>query len=152
MFIKGVPVATICTSLNIAKATFYYHKNKDKAKNISWDDKRYINTKNMINLENDEEDFINTLSYEFKKAITQIKELEDPVEKIEILSKYVSAYYKLKIPAKNDCKAKFVEIATKVIYGLSRLALSQDNEKVVQFLSKNTENIIESIIANRSIK
>ena len=133
MYIKGIPIDTICTTLDIARATFYYHKNKDKKAGISWDDKRYINTKNMIDLEGDEEDFINTLAYEFKEAINDIKKLEDPVKKIEILAQYVSAYYKLKIPAKNDCKAKYVEIATKVIYSLSQLAITQDNKKVVKF-------------------
>lgn len=152
MYIKGIPIATICVTLNMTKANFYYHKNKDLEKGISWDDKKYINSKNTVNLKADEEDFLNTLIYEFKNEMIEIQKIENPVEKLEALNKYVPVYYKLKIPNKSDCKAKYIEIATKVIYSLSELAISQENTQVANFLSKNSETIIEAIIKDKSIK
>lgn len=151
MYIKNIPIDVLCKTLGISRGTFYYHKAKDLEKGISWDNRKMIKDTNIKDLEDDEKEFIGLLTFEFKKALEEIRKIKSPESKLESLSKYVLTYYKLKVPKKDDCKVKFVQVATKVIYELANLAQKQKNKKVIEFLSNNEEIIIEAIITNKKL-
>lgn len=145
-YVRGMCIDNICTTLNISRGNFYYHKKEDLKRGINWDILALNKERDIESIKEKEARFLRTLILSFEKFIEKSEELEP--ETIEKLHKYAETYWKLKAPQKNDVFAsrkQSEDIARKTIEGIAKLALQEQNEAVVQFLSQNAELIIQTI-------
>jgi len=76
-----------------------------------------------------------------------LQEIEDPQKRLDAITKYASAYWKIKQPNPNDCKGQRAQGATDAIYIISQIAIEEKNSAVVGFLSNQTNIIIERVLA-----
>lgn len=148
-YIDGMSVTDICTALNISRDTFYYHKSALRKQGIDIEELRLANLRSQKNLAEKETEFLNTLIIAFEDGIKLIGEIEDPAEKLEILSKYVNTYYKLKAPKDVDCKQQVIDAVTKTIYEISQIAIEKEAHDVVQFLHSNSNTIMERTLKGK---
>lgn len=145
-YLQGLSIDEICTTLGITRGNFYYHKKEDLKKGINWDTLALNKERDTESIKDKEARFLKTLIISFEKFIDKSDELEP--ETIEKLHKYAETYWKLKAPQKNDAFAsrkQSEDIARKTIEGIAKLALSEENKAVVEFLSQNAELIIQTI-------
>lgn len=145
-YLNGMQIDDICTMLNISRGNFYYHKKEDLKRGVNWDFLALDKERDTESIKDKEARFLKTLIISFEKFIDKSDELEPDM--LEKLHKYAETYWKLKAPQKNDAFASKKErehIAKKTIEGIANLALQEQNEAVVQFLSQNAELIIQSI-------
>ena len=139
-------VADIAVALNINKNTVYYYKNSDFKKGIDWDELRYISTLNPEGTQDKEKIFLSVLIKEFDKALIDLAQ-SDIEKKLLKLESFARTYYKLKIPDnKTDVKVQKTQIIKEVILKLINIAMQQDNKKVAEFLSHNSDEIIEDLL------
>lgn len=145
-YLNEMSIEDICTTLNITRANFYYHKKEDLKRGINWDILALNKERDTESIREKEARFLKTLITSFEKFIEKSEELEP--ETIEKLHKYATTYWRLKSPQQNDVFASRKEredIARKAIEGIANLALQEKNQAVVQFLSANAEQIIQTI-------
>jgi len=146
-YVEGKSVQDICMSEGISRAAFYYHKNKEKAAGIDWDELRLANINDPVYEEQNEKRFLATLIKAFEKELETLDaEPKEVDEKLEILTKYANTYYRLKSPKSKDCKMARIEAARDVLYDLGKLALEKEEPSVSEFLSANADLIINSIL------
>lgn len=139
-------IEDICTTLNITRGNFYYHKREDLKKGINWDALLLNKERDELSIKDKEARFLRTLIISFEKFIEKSEELEP--ETIEKLHKYATTYWRLKAPQQNDifaAKKQREDIARKTIEGIAKLALQEDNNAVITFLSQNAEAIMHTI-------
>ena len=145
-YIDGMSVTDICSSLNISRDTFYYHKRAMLKKGIDLEEMRLANLRSQKNLAEKETEFLNTLIIAFESSIKDIEKIEDPEKKLETLTKYINAYYKLKAPKDIDCKQQVVEAISKTVYILSELAMDKNKPEILKFLHENSNLILEKVL------
>lgn len=146
MYLSEMSIEDICTALNVSRGSFYYHKKEDLKKGINWDVLLLNKERDTESIKDKEAKFLRTLIISFEKFIEKSEELAP--ETIEKLHKYAETYWKLKAPQKNDifaAKKQKEDIARKTIEGIAKLALQEENNAVMEFLSKNVEAIILTI-------
>jgi len=148
LYIGGETITSIATALGLTRATIYNYKKEDLRKKIDWDELRYHKQTSSISTKGDEKRFLATLIQSFEKAMTELEEVEEPEKRLNILTKFVNAYYKIKSPSKGDTKGAMATGASKAIYAVSKLAMEQGNTEVVNFLSEYHDIVIERVISS----
>jgi len=146
LYIDGNSITSIATALNVTRTTIYNYKAADLKEGICWDELRYLKQTNAASTREGEKNFLATLIINFENAMLGIKDLE-PKEQLALMTKYASAYYKLKQPNKGDAKGATADGATKAIYALSQLAIEQKNDDVINFLSEYHDVIVERVLS-----
>ncbi|WP_265820937.1 helix-turn-helix domain-containing protein [Geovibrio ferrireducens] len=148
-YIDGMSVTDICASLNISRDTFYYHKKAMEKDGTDIESLRLSNLRSERNLAAKETEFLNTLILAFEAALKDIQEMTDPVKKLDTLTKYINAYYKLKAPKETDSKQAVIDAITGTIYEISQIAIEEENTHVISFLHENGNEIIERTLARK---
>lgn len=146
-YVQGVDIADICTTHNISRANFYYHKNADLKKGIDWDILALHSKRDETDIKNKEAVFLNTLIQSFEKFIQKSDENELAPEAIAKLHQYATTYWRLKAP-KNDefsLNQRLIACAKDTIEQISHIALEENNTIVCEFLAKNAEKIINKV-------
>lgn len=146
LYIDGKTISEICTIANVSRATVYNHKKKDFENGIDWDDLAFSKAIDPSGVRLNEKEFLTTLIKSFEEALKKLDDIDDPAKRLALLKEYASSYYKLKAPLKNDCKQAVLETAGRTVYELSQMALEQENQHIVEFLSSNAESIIEAVV------
>lgn len=142
-YLSGKEVSSICTLFDITRSTFYYQKKKAKEAGDDWDEALLRGTREEKEVRASEEYFLATLINSFEKALQ-----EDGNPSLEKLNKYAQTYWKLKAPKNDDefkLKDRLREKAELTIKELANLALEQQENEVVEFLSNNHEEIIKRV-------
>jgi len=150
MYIKeNKSIEDICIALGVSRATFYYYKNKDqKDFNISWDELKLINAYDKKPTIENEKIFLSTLILEFEKTLQQFKD-ENAEDKLKKLEQFARTYYKLKIPqGKTALKFNKVDILKEFLTKLIDIALKQNHKEVANFLSANSNFIVDELLKN----
>ncbi len=145
-YIIGKNITEIATALKITRNTVYNYKNADFKVGIDWDELRFVKSADTKDLEKKEKEFIYTLIKNFEDALEEVQKIEDSETKLNMLTRYVNTYYKIKMNNKEDCKVQKAKIATDTVFAISEIALKQDNISAVDFLSQNADLIIQAII------
>lgn len=139
-------VADIATALNITKGAVYYHKKSDLDKGVDWDELRYIASLDPKDTQDKEKIFLSVLIKQFDKALVDLAE-SDLIEKLELIEGYAKTYYKLKIPdSKIDAKVQKTQVVKDVITKIINIAIQNNNQQVAEFLSANSDEIMESLL------
>ena len=149
MYLQGVDINDICTSLNITRTNFYYHKNADLKKGCDWDTLALSELRAGESIKEREANFLKTLISSFEKFIAKSDELEPAV--LEKLHQYAQTYWRLKAP-KNDefsMQGKLEAVAKETIEGIARLALEEQNTAVAEFLAQNADEIIKRVFKGK---
>lgn len=146
-YIDGMSVDTICSALNISRASLYYHKKKDAKNNILWEELKYLKSMDERNIQDKEKQFLNLLINAYDTVFDDIKKIQSPEKKISLLTKYATTYYKLKNPNSENKNIFLGKGASSAIYEISNIAVKTDNKEVIEFLSTNYDLIIESVIS-----
>jgi len=146
LFIEGKSPTDIATALRVSRPTVYNYKAADLKEGIDWEDLRYQKNTSASSTDADEKKFLNTLIESFELGLAELNELEAP-KRLEALTKFVNAYYKLKQPNKGDCKSAKASGASDAIYALSQIAMDQQNHEVIGFLSDNHDLIVERVLS-----
>lgn len=142
-FLSGKEVSSICTLFNITRSTFYYQKRRAKEAGDDWDEALLRGKREEKKIRASEEYFLATLIDSFEMALQR-----DSKPSLEKLNKYAQTYWKLKAPKSDDVfklKDKFREKAELTIKAIANLALEQQENEVVEFLSANSEEIIKRV-------
>lgn len=134
----------ICIAVDIKRATFYYHKRRDKEKGVDWDELRVANQQSIEDLKERETLFISKLIDSFEVQIDRLNE-ELPEKSIEIIAKYINTYYKIKHPINKDCKSEKIAGANEAIKIIADIAIAKDKKELVSLLSQNSEEIISRV-------
>lgn len=148
MYIKeNKSIEDICTALGISRATFYYYKNKDKTSNqIDWDELKLINAYAKKPTVENEKVFLSTLIKEFEIALEEFKE-DKSEDKLKKLERFASSYYKLKMPRnENSKKINKADLLKDFLRKIAQLAIDKGRADIVDFLSKNEDDLIEILI------
>lgn len=151
-YIQGMEIIDICTSLNITRAGFYYHKNADLKKGINWDNLLLESKRDMSSIKDKEAVFIATLIASFEKFMQKSKENGLSPEALDKLHQYAQTYWRLKAP-KNDefsLKSKLIATARDTINEIANIALKENNEIVADFLAKNADTIINKVFKDKN--
>lgn len=151
LYIQGVEIENICTTFNITRANFYYHKNADLKKGINWDSLLLESKRDVSSIKDKEAVFIATLIQSFENFIQKSKENELNPEVLTKLHQYAQTYWRLKAP-KNDefsMEQKLLETAKGVIEQISLIALEENNTIVCEFLSQNAQKIINKVFKGK---
>ena len=146
MYLNQIPIDDICTTLNISRGTFYYHKKEDLKKGANWDILLLENKRDIEDIKDKEAIFLKTLIESFEKFIQKSEELEP--ESIEKLHKYATTYWRLKAPKGDDefaLRQRNKKLIEKTLQIIGNLALTCENTEVVVFLSENAEEIIRLV-------
>lgn len=146
MYLNQIPIDDICTTLNISRGAFYYHKKEDLKKGINWDILLLENKRDIEDIKDKEAIFLKTLIESFEKFLQKSEELEP--ETIEKLHKYATTYWRLKAPKGDDefaLKQRNKKLIEKTLQTIGNLALDCENTEVVTFLSENAEEIIRLV-------
>lgn len=149
MYLKGVDINDICTSLNITRTNFYYHKKADLKKGYNWDEMALNVARDESSIKEREASFLKTLIDSFEKFISKSDELTPAV--LEKLHQYAQTYWKLKAP-KNDefsLQSKLEAVAKETIEGIAKLAIDEHNVAVAEFLAKNADEIIKRVFKGK---
>lgn len=148
MYIKeNKSIEDICTILGVSRASFYYYKNRDKTQNqIDWDELKLINAYDKKPTVENEKVFLSTLIIEFEKALEEFKESETE-DKLKKLERFASSYYKLKMPRnENSKKINKADLLKDFLRKIAQLAIEKGRADIVDFLSKNEDDLIEILI------
>ena len=145
-YIEGKSISHIATALGISRATVYNYKRADLEQGVDWDALRYAKATSAKSSEANERRFLATLISEFETAFEQLQE-EPPQKRLQILTNFASAYYKLKRPAKGDCKHAKLSGASEAIYAIAQLAAELQEAATVTFLSEYHERVIERVLS-----
>jgi len=148
LYIDGNSISSIATAVGRTRTTIYTYKAKDLEKGIDWDELRYQKQTSQTVTEVDEKRFLSTLILNFENTMKNLSSIEEPEKRLNILTKFVSAYWKIKAPAKGDCKGAKANGASEAIYALSQLAVEQNSHAVVEFLSNNHDIVIERVLSS----
>ena len=148
LYIDGNSITTIATAVGVTRTTVYNYKSSDLKEGIDWDELRYLKQTNASSTDESEKKFLGTLIIEFENAMHSLHDME-PKERLATLTKFASAYYKLKQPnTKGDSKGAKASGASEAIYALSQLAIEQKNDDVINFLSEYHDVIIERVLSS----
>ncbi|WP_305862500.1 DUF1804 family protein [Helicobacter cholecystus] len=142
-YLSGKEVSSICTLFNITRSTFYYQKRKAKESGDDWDEALLREKREEKEVRASEEYFLATLINSFEVALTQ-----ESKPSLEKLNKYAQTYWKLKAPKNDDefkLKDRLRQRAEQTIKVIANLALELEEQKVVEFLSAQTEEIIKRV-------
>jgi len=144
LYIKGNSITAIAALLGISRTSVYGYKNSDKAKNIDWDELKFLKATDSNDAQRNEEDFVALLIHTFEKALEDLNESEPNVQ-IETISKHIATYYKLK-QQRDNVKVNKADIAKLVLTEISKIALAKEATVVIQFLSANADEIVSTVI------
>lgn len=148
MYIKGMNITDIASALNITRQTIYRYKSRDEQDGVFWDELKLQASRDVGDIKLKEAIFINTLISSFDKFIQKANDENDGLSEqvLEKLNSYAKTYWSLKAPMKLDEKALTLDTAKKVIKKIADLALLQKDTQVVEFLSKNSDQIIKQVL------
>jgi predicted DNA-binding protein YlxM (UPF0122 family) len=146
LYLENKSVTEIASLLSVTRQTIYARKKADYKNGIDWDELALANARDLSGVKMSEKEFLNTLIRSFENALEGLDDLE-PEKKLVLLKEYSTTYYKLKAPIKTDCKSQVLDAITTVIYKISEFALEQNNKEVINFLSANSDKIIEKVLA-----
>ncbi len=147
LFVAGESITSISTVLGLSRATIYSYKKKDLDVGIDWDELKFIKATDKADAITSEQEFVATLINQFERALEGLDDVE-PQKRVEILSKYVGTYYKLK-QQKDNIKVNQADIVKSTIQTLSTLALSHKAHEVIQFLAEHAETIVSEVLKNK---
>ncbi len=147
LFIAGENITSISTVLGISRATVYAYKKRDLEAGVDWDELKFIKATDKADAITNEQEFVATLINQFEKALEGLDEVE-PQKRVEMLSKYVGTYYKLK-QQKDNVKVNQADIVKETIQTLSQLALNHKANEVIQFLADHAETIVSEVLQNK---
>jgi len=148
LYIDGNSITDIATAVGLTRTTIYTYKAKDLKKDIDWDELRYLKQTSATSTKTDEKKFLGTLIQSFENAMMELEQIEEPEKRLNILTKFVNAYYKIKSPNSGDTKGAKASGASEAVYALSKLAMEQGNHTVVNFLSDNHDIVIERVLSS----
>ena len=140
LYKNGMSLKEIASTLGISRQTVSNYKKK-----FNWDE--MLLSEHTIDAENKEKEFILELIKEWDKAVEELK-LSNLSNKLTILEKYTKLYYKLKNinqESRVTQKLKKEEIIKETITKIAQLAIKQNDQTVANFLSQNSETIVEMI-------
>lgn len=144
LFISGMSITDIATTVNVTRQTIYAQKKRDLEKGIDWDELQLAKAQDVAGVKMSEKGFISHLIKGYEEAMDGLNELP-PKERLKLLEQYAQAYYRLKAPIKTDCKAQISDAIMQTIYKISELAADMNNKDVIEFLSKNADKIVERV-------
>ncbi len=147
LFIAGESISSISTVLGVSRATVYAYKKRDLETGVDWDELKFIKATDKADAITNEQEFVATLINQFEQALEGLDNVE-PHKRVEILSKYVGTYYKLK-QQKDNVKVNQADIVKSTIQTLSTLALSHKAHEVIQFLADHAETIVSEVLKNK---
>lgn len=146
LYVSGKNITDVAIALGVTRTTIYNYKAEDLKNGIDWEALRYNKNTNASTTDADEKRFLNILIESFEIGLAELNELEAP-KRLEALTKFVNAYWKIKQPNKSDCKSAKASGASEAIYVLSQVAMEQENESVIQFLSEYHDIIVERVLS-----
>jgi len=146
MYIKdGLGIEDICTRLNCDRSSFYYHKNKDKALDIDWDELKakteYNTMSSSDNFEEDKKEFLTTLFNAFKKEKDEISNIEDSEQRLKRWNSFANNYHKFLKPSVHDCKGIADKSSRITLNIIIDLASQYEKNDLIDFLSDHFEEI-----------
>lgn len=144
LYLQNKSITEIASLLSVTRQTIYARKRADYKNGIDWDELALANARDLSGVKMSEKEFLNTLIRNFENAFSEADDLP-LAEKLLLLKEYSATYYKLKAPMKTDCKSQVLDAISATIYKISEFALSQNNKAVIEFLSANSDKIIEAI-------
>ena len=145
LFIEGYTISSIATMLNLSRTAIYAYKKADKAKGIIWEDARFLKATDSKDAQAEEENFVALLIFSFEKALKKLDEEVPADEQIDIICKYINTYYKIKQQGTNP-KVSKAHVAKAVIERISFIALEQEAEGVITFLSDHSDDIVAAAL------
>lgn len=148
LYVDGNSITSIATALGVTRTTIYNYKSSDLKNRVDWEELKYLKQTNAISTDGDEKRFLATLIQSFENAMAELEELDEPEKRLNILTKFVNAYYKIKSPNKGDTKGATATGASQAIYAVSQLAIEHGNTEVVNFLSEYHDIVIERVISS----
>ena len=148
LYISGRSALEIASAMGVTEQNVYYHKKTDLKKGIDWDTLRIAKITDIKDIKEKETAFLSLLLHNYEESIESLKDL-NPIQRLDALKKYATAYYKLKAPKDNDVKIDKIRVAQDVITQIAQIAIDTDSNQVVEFLSKNSDLLIESIIKRK---
>lgn len=147
LYVDGHGISSVATAVGVSRTTVYNYKAEDFKEGIDWDELKYFKQTNATATKDDEKRFLGTLIQNFENAMASLEEIEEPEKRLNVLTKFVNAYYKIKAPAKGDCKGAKASGASEAIYAVSQLAMESGNHSVVNFLSEYHDIVIERVLS-----
>ena len=105
------------------------------------------------NLQEKEAEFILGLikSFEAEFAVfnaassDDLSKLDDSLNKLDLMTSYINAYYKIKNPIYRKNKQDIVKGASETIFRLVELAKKDNNAAVLEFIAQHQEQIIDNL-------
>jgi len=148
LYVSGRTALEIASALDVTEQAVYYHKNSDKKKGLNWDTLRIAKVTDIKDIKEKETTFLSLLLHEYEEAMESLKEL-DAVARLDALKKYATAYYRLKAPKETNAKVDKIRVAQDVITQLAELAIDLNHTGTIEFLSQNSDSIIQSVLKKR---
>jgi predicted transcriptional regulator len=145
LYLQGKSITDICAILGVSRPTIYKYKKADEKKGISWDELCYQKSADISDMVNKEKEFLSHLISSFEKEIEKLDEIENPTLRLSVLDKYVRSYYRIKAPIKTDCRVQVFEALSLFIREMGSLAGAKENKTVIDFLSQNSDFLIEKV-------
>lgn len=149
LFINGMSITDIATTVNVTRQTIYAQKKRDLEKGIDWDELQLAKAQDVAGVKMSEKGFISHLIKGYEEAIEGLSELPAK-ERLKLLEQYAQAYYRLKAPLKTDCKAQISDAIMQTIYKVSELATEENNKDVIDFLSKHADKIVQRVCQKKT--
>jgi hypothetical protein len=145
LYIEGKRINDICLSLGITRQTLHRYKKEDAQKGIDWDELAYQKSADIADMASKEKEFLSHLIKSFEQELESLDEIESPVHRLETLDKYVRSYYRIKAPIKTDCRVQVFEALSLFIREMGALAANKENKAVIEFLSEESDFLIEKV-------
>ena len=148
LYVSGRTALEIASALDVTEQAVYYHKRADFKDGVDWDILRIAKITDIKDIKEKETKFLSLLLHEYEDALETLKDLE-PIDRLDALKKYATAYYRLKAPKEQDGKVDKIRVAQDVITQMAQLSIDLDHQGVVEFLSKNSDTIVNAILKKR---
>jgi len=140
LYKSGLNLTQIANILGISRQTVSAYKKK-----FNWDET--LLSEHSLDAQAKEREFILELIKEWDASLEELKS-SDLINKLTILEKYTRLYYKLKNinqASAKTIKLKKEEIIKQTISKIAKLAIKLNNQAVAEFLSTNSDTIVEMV-------
>ncbi|SFP60750.1 DUF1804 family protein [Hydrogenimonas thermophila] len=140
LYKNGMNLTQIANTLGLSRQTVSNYRKK-----FNWDET--LLSEHSLDAQAKEKEFILELIKEWDASLEELKS-SDLTNRLTILEKYTRLYYKLKNinqASAKTAKLKKDEIIKQTISNIARLAIKLNDQAVAEFLSTNSDTIVEMV-------
>lgn len=141
-YIDGMPIEEIARKMGHTDSTIYNWKRRDAEAGFVWEEMRIESEVSPQKFSERQRLFLSSLFDDYLNGRNEIKSIEKLDDRLTMLERYATSYYKLVHGAKqNQPQIEVGHIITKIISTIVTIADESGNETIKEWLLENLDTI-----------